>query len=1536
MPLNHDFTPQQTGIEESLSAGIPVGPLSHLQSPHLYIQAAGSTAQDGSAKGVHLRWILRRALGKKHLPKGNYATTNHNNFNKTNDFVKVYRFPYIKVPISMNFDQPPTLVDDSNQVWLYQLNGETFYVYFRNSAKYNQVRAAINPSNNPFGFLQAYGSEIIEVENKGNLAFTVSLKSFNHNTNSQLEVETLSVEENKITAQKNISIRRTYTGAAINNMELVAENIRSVRFRSTNTVVMEVSFELYHLALTQANQNGTIVSLGQYALTLDDNIALSLLEPAPNVVNGKWQRFDDNAFVNIANYQDRWNGSTPAYSKNLKQMVSDYIQLSNAQDNPLALEMVAFSDELPEGVDSDEDDKFEISNLAILQLASMDYHIARMMGLGDLDISSVVMRRYFMYVAEYITFSDLEDGNPAGEVQHLYMTLPTSLQDQRLPIPVELKAPAFGVFTNVDSGEPSILTDEEGYTDDGKSRFITLHAEDLPEPYIDLGFFYSNEEFDTAKSTIPVYAGIQYKKEEIGQTTPWQKPELPNTPDYQNLVPPGESPHNETVPIPVPDPLKPLFVHREREKGRHVYGSYGVNWFSRTTPSPVEQIVISDIKPTNQLLPPSNINPLLIVDESPLLLTTANEQDALEALQANSSIADKTLIRLTFDYHNFQELLNYKVTNLSMGTYSNPLDSNAIFPDAQELMADEVEIFFRQDVPINVSGKAKSIVDDTSNNLLSIIRTENYYLASTDESITPSLAPSLMTHFVGGVFILENKEYIIHEVTPSSVPGEGPAFKVYKKQITDAIQTGVPTDPTAELEAPTILSDGLFMAIENMLNPSSWGIPNPHSFKVRIGDNWTIHREVIKREGPDDGVEQILEKSRGFWDKAEIETVLEPIGFDADNNPIEEHRGVYKATFDTLELGHHPQFTTGVQNSVDWYKGIIRIHSLNDPTGPRKTCDVVKLENVGVTGQKLVVYFVDANFPQLFDNTYDPVATGVEVDVNFYPGYRVYLYADQTLGLTEANILPAAGEGVRYTVFGLRSVDHDTTPNYVSKISVPKLMFAQEVIGPQEPELPIGVDYSTRPDRFGRSTYTFTTQFAHTPHAALFFRTNEEAILTALYNRNTIHNIRTALKDLNDVEYIGNRWKNLISLDYTYPANDPVNTNGRFAVYPPDADGYRLPNPDRTDLFNSGETPGSIIPGNMIDRIKAAIYKAFVPVTGVPLIYQYIREDPYQPNRNPQVIRDRNGSLLAPTHPDFDIAPMAKRVGTNQVLFTDFTLDGTSENVYFYSVREMGSTMQMGNFSPILGPIKLVNTAAPQTPEIKRVMPVLEEPELAVSPGIQFEINCYPDAQHIKKINLYRAVDPQNALSIRTMELAGTFDIASMGQGADSVWVIKDEFAGVNPIPFGDPLMYKITVSREVEYADKNGNIMTDYAPSEPSKLLMSSIVENTNPEAPTLAYASNPLNANFELNNVELNWSGTAYNGRYRLYKMNAVGSWVKIHELQSNMAPIAVLLADTDWGSDTLLKQDADGNPLYHNFKVEVENTAGLFSLEEKMLTI
>ena len=1618
--------------------GFTLSPLSKLQSTSLYMQAAGSLGNDGSLSGVHLRWVLKGNLGNIHLPKGNNATSDFN-FNKPNDFVRIYRAPYVPQYIELDFQSSrPNVVDNNNHLWIYYIEENPYYVYFKNLEKYNEVKMSIDPLTSSYSFIQAYGNELIEVDHKTTLSFAVELESSTSST--VIEAEALSVENNNLSAIKYLTARRTFTGTG----RFVEENIRTIRFKTTSNNILKIRFELYVSSLEYNTSQNQWMSLGAYALTTSDSEAIHRLEDlsgsAP--IEGQWPRFNDGETVNKANYLDRWNGQEVEsydpepeyyeyYDRRLKTTVRRFIELSNDNpNNPTAIESIPFSNILPDDVTAQEDDVQDISNLTMIQLASMDYHLARVLGLGHIDRSINQTEEKYIYLAEYFTVRDVNDSQSVTEeVQHLYLSLPTAMSNERLPKPVNLLEPILG--TNNPDGNISNLLDEEGYLYDGKQRFISLVNEEIEDNQTNSNFYEDTNEFSTSENTEPVYVGLEYKRFEVGNpdAASWRKPELSNNSEFYNYSTdnPLTSDSYETVPLMLPNSNETLFLHREREEGWHRYGSYGINWFSRSQMSAVFWDLETRFKPQNRLLPPSNIKTCLVIEESPLLLTSADEQILFD----NITNEDKTLIRLTFDHNINQDRLIYQINDESMASYDDPVeDKNSIFKDSREVFADKINLYFRNRPPQTVTGKIKS-VEAHANNALAVIRTESYVLNSTGETVNPIIEANQLSHYVGSVFMINTIKYIVYEVTQSTVSDEGPIFTVYKQVVSEAMMNGTDPDPTMPLNLPefnnldnpnTIVT---FNTVENMLTGNNWQVGesteiNKLDFQIEIGYDSVedIHREVIEEESISGIPEQILEKSRGIWKTAVITEELRlqsklPEDFDDQGNVITEmrHIGMYKITFPNYELAHHPQFDT---HNVDWYQGIVRIHTQNNPDKKRKILEVVKIENIGIDDD-LVIYAIDPQYPVNVPDVsevegFDPILTG-EQEVNFYPGYRVYLYHDVAHHLTEDAILPSTGEGLKYSIFGLQTEDpsnpEDATNSseyYRSKISQPSAFFAQEIIRPEIPILSNGEEfvYATRPDTFGKSTFTLSPGFKHIPHGVQFYRSNDDAILNALYNPTTVIEIKEKLKDDIDSKFhLVKRWQNLLGFDFGYDGT--FQTDNEFFYYPEEGEGYRFPMPDKyqfykgiidileyrndnygtsyaldvygnledytTDLdiedisFNDIVIPELLTEGldevKFIDYMKSAVFNVFTPLTEIPIMYEHVNPSSYQPISKKQVVRDASGNLMLPSHDDFDMAPMAKLMSQESIqnlqedfpdseietgmLFTDFNLDGTSDNLYFYAIREMGNTMQLGEYSTIIGPIKLVNTKPPQTPEIKRVLPVLKNVNLNILPGVSVEVNAYPKVQNVKQLKLYRTLNPNNALSVRTMDLIKTIDLETDNQLLNNIWKIKDEFTDLGYVPYGDPLYYRVTALREIQYADGSNEVgdshplITEYAPSEASKLLISSIVENANPESPVLQYNFDIVPEDVGLlNHVILKWDKKVHNGKYHVYKMNNQGNWVKIHTLVSNEIELQLLLADTSLNNGSLTIKSEDGNPIYHHFKVVSENSASMLSTEDKILTI
>lgn len=1529
-----------------------------LQSGHLYLQAAGSLGAD-STKGIHLRWLLKGALAT-HLPKANYAAT-FVNFNKPEDFVRIYRARYSPRAHSLDLSAQPQLLNQYE--WIYSSGGEAFYLSFLDRARYDQVRAAIDPALNANGFMQAYGSALLELEHKTKLAFAVQLVFATLSATNSVDLELRSVEENKFAAHRLVSLRQSYTVPQLNQTKLFSENIRSIRFSANQAVLQRVLFEFYDYFLATSVAERAWQFIGKYALTTDDSVAFQRLEPSAGSVHGNWRRYNDGAYVNIDNYRQKWNSSALPSGNRILETVKKYINLSDNAANPTAKELIFYNDpaavpipgfEPEEGFDPS-DNQFEISNLFLLQLSSLDYHIARLLGLGALDLDSDILAGSHVYLAEYVTLGDLNDGMDARRVQHLFMSLPTSLTDERLPLPIDLKAPAPGVVFGPDTEAPTVLTDADGYSHDGHTRYLSLFHEPLPEEIEDAPFFQPPFLFVSAERTLPVYAGIEYRQTGVSD---WVKPELAFDGAWLNVdATVSDDFKQESRHIVVSDPIYPVFVHRERQTGWHDYSSYGISWFSRSTNSVVVRSIETNIRPNNLLLPATNVNALLVVREQPLFLTSATEQ----AEHATIATADKTFIRLAWDYNHGQELIDYhREINGEL------LPGYAELPDNEELFAEDFEIYFRDSVPNAIGGKVISVAND-ANPIMAVVTTGEYVYESmgTDpisglpiESLVPNLPASLEPNFIGGLLVVNGINYPIQAIDNS---GAFPRFTVLK---VDADGNAVDLDtsiPPGELSAP--VADGLFTVVENMATTANWGPGNPVGILAHA-EPTAIHREEVDVRQPDGTIDTHVHKFRGVYRNALIEAELEQ----------NIHQGLYKITFTGFAMPQHSQ-AGGPGHRIEFSKGVLRIHTAASPSGPRKELTVARAENIGAAGD-LVLYAADTSFVA-GDPAYDAIPLGVN-SVNYYPGYRAYLFADAPHNLTEANTLPSGDAQVRYTIFGLRT--HDSALGYYSKMSVPALMFARAVSEPQQPRPPAGSAYATRPDFYGKSTFTFTTVFEHAPYSVQYLRASDIQILRGLYTADnggdptvwTVQRIQEEIFENGAEQFFNDRWRNLVGLDYTYPAN-PSN-NGRFEELPPGGLALPLPNSARfiaavnafIDSHNAfyGDSVAHlttisslhqvVIPASannaelqVKDFMRETIQNCFLPLTEIPIIYERIKGLSYQPIPKKQVVRDRNGVLLSPSHPDFDMAPMAKKVGPNpaavppkvlnETQFTDFNLDGASNAHYFYAVREFNLMMQAGAYSQILGPVYMVHTAPPRSPELIKVTPILESRNPDIAPGIELRINGYPAVQHIKTLQVYRATNGLDARSVRTMTKLPEIDVVATGMASNTVWMSTDNFSDLGYVPYGDPLFYVLTVSRGVEYFDRDGVLVTDLVPSEPSKMVLTNIVENYNPDPPTLQYYATPVNGNGEVEQVTLAWPKHVHNGKYHLYKRNAEGNWIDIAVVaQDNSVRIVLALASTSLGSGTLQVQDDSGNPIYHHFKVVSENFAGMISQAEEILTI
>lgn len=1604
-------------------SAIPLGGASYLQSHYLLLQAAGSDGSDETVPGIHLRWDLLNQLGHEHIPKGNLSTEEDYQttigFNKANDFVKIYRAPYNgDYPVEVNFSSAPTAINEGfagYREWRYE-NLEPYLadtqlrthiiIRFRDIDTYDTLRDQIDPATNPLQFMTAY-SGTIEVEAENKLSFAGAIHRGTGGEELLILLETISKGEPFDADPLIISSRSELAFDGEGEAQVICENIKYFRFTKNSQPIQRIVVETYEDFIRGKNSNNTWSEVGPstgFGLSINQTELQTRLEDSSRfTVNQEWPKFNGGDAMLVSNYTDRWfspGGVRDGVIEYLVASVDDVRAVKQyASDNP------------------DSDLGIALSLLDGLKMVALDYHNARMLGLAyiDTDIDPDLPGQRYIYLAEYFTHDGLEKV-PANQatIQHLYCSIPTHLQNYRLPKNPVLNPLGYGLQINTVSGEWVTISDDEGYAPNGDARFVNLHSakEDLFEPF-KLGV--GGEFFNMCDHTEPIFHGVEYREE--GQVA-WQPQELSYDPDYNgyNAGTPGLK---EVVPIANKD--NPVFTHRETQEGIHEYGLYSINWFSRVSG-------LSNVRATSEtafpisksLLPPANLAAHYIQEEHPIVLSTEAEQDALADRKQSNPTGDNYETRALF-YWNQVHNINYA-------------------------FADTVEFLFRLEAPLNVRGEIRSATTNPSDPALIDIETLSIEMPSRGldgSGQIPKVDPDFngqSGRFIGGNLVCDGRSYTILAIDDT---GTFPVITIQPLRDYEAIHT----------------EHNRFSPIVNQLKPDA-GSRFEATENLSDMDNWTvlqkdvalIHQSQHSETKVLDG-KQVTQVMGGVYDWASIEPVPDVYDIDDQENgnippgsqigdPIPGSKsGIFKVDFHSYVLDDHPD------PEVSWYRGTVRV--LRDGYPDKKMIEVVKIESYtteiyeGViqvpeadTGDykllrsvkteqydsgQLQIYVEDPDhetspidtgtgksitylagtsqasadqmatdgqadtatieaIPKVYthhddipadsevgdpipgttsglyrigfdthiyqqhpstqasvlrlyvydpDFDSDPILTGASLPVNFHPGYRLYLEAETAQGdiFNKENIQPTGSERLKKTWFSTRAKDSST--QVFSTPARPVPLLGRKVVPPEPPAEPSGPLYATRPDYYGKASYTFdvpvNVDAQREPYALQFLKANEEAILFALYTKATRDSIRAALPKPMDDTFFTQRWYDLVNV---------ILENNQFKTYAGDPTGFNFPNPDNPDYYylSNPMDPASKVypfdgapdPGTIEEAVREAIISAFVPLTEQLVVYEQISDADRQTSPEDPVTQDQYGDPLPVTDPAYNPFPMVRKfedTGEHYVRFTDYRLDGAAQNWYFYLAREVSDSMEMSEDSPVAGPIQLVNTRPPAAPKVQQLTTRLANPITGDPPAIQFEMAIYPDAENISQVAIYRALTEGEALSIRTMQKAAAIPYGDP---------VVDDFSDLPVPPYGQPIYYRLVAQREI--TNEDGNI--ELVPSEPSGISVISVVDNINPEPPELSYTAGTL-ANGELPDVLLEWNKTVHNGKYYLYKMNDKGNWTKIYEVETNDAAIQVDLANTALGSNVLEKEE-DGDTIYHRFKMDVENASGLMNTFDRILVI
>jgi len=1485
--MNYSNTDLLTILEEKYAANNAthaaashIQPLLLLQSAYLRLQAAGFLAGSAgidSSQGIHIRWLLDGYLGQKHIPKGDYAG-NTDFFNKPNDYVKLYRIPYQPNSKTWNYfvfqEMKPSIISAGNKIWIYNFGEYKFYLSFLDHTKYDTLRQTIDPAADPFGFINGYGDRLYQLELVDKLSFAVNVKLEQH---SVFKVESFSVP-NKSLAQDIpvISSRKTFTDAQVVIIDskpfiigrTVAENIRHLQFSVVQGSLISIAFETYEYFLAYNTEAHTIEYIDQFALTKDITVAETRLEDSTRFkVNDIWLKFNGDAFVNVKNYKDRW-----ARYHGLQESIEKYIALSDT--DPLAT--VLYNDESPQP----DGTAMSVSLQNFLNVAGLDYHIARMLGMGYIDTKlDADLTKQYIYAVYYTTKKDPENYDTAKEVNHVYLSLPTSQKDQRLPQKLILDPITYGLAVNNGTGTPFQITDDAGYALYDPVRFIRLKARLKTDFMKRVSFFDPADEFQNSDFSAPVFSGIENR---LSTETDWRKPELSHDDKYTDTLGINET---QTIYFNKNED-EPTYIDQVRVPGINVYAAYPVNIFSRSSVLSCKQETDETIfRKANTLKPPSNIGVQLIQAEDPLLLTSANEQVWLQHIDASKT---EILCRMVFDYYHIHDL------NYGYG--------------------DKVQVYHKKEMPLSVIGTINS-VDNTDVNVPEcIVTTSSFKYISTGEIFVPRIDPAIKNKFVGGSMVYGGINYLIREIIITQPDGSNPSVRILKNATRESILVNGNTYQLQQIfKAPVINAGDSFRMAENLSDAFNWQetTNNKLAFEISLGKAvWPEHTETYTDEEGNTKTEIV----KGIWDSADISLQTD---------------GSYRFVFDNYILNNHPQYlapdNVAGSGSVNWYQGYVRVHVQGDVADQqkRKELRVFQVQEIN-SGNKLVLLATDAAFSTTEANK--NIKTGYGIVVNFHPGYRVYLRKDDLAAFNKAHILPAAGDGSRVTVMGLRTIDSTMTDTsgqvYGSAMSAPVPMVARDLVPPLRPRKPIGPMFATPPDFYNKATYSFKVEFEHTPWGLVFYRSDINRVLASLYNPETVVQIKSHFKTIHEDETVEERWADLLSFDYS--AN-----GGEFLSFP-GADGtpYRFPNPDRADIFTGPYNK----PADVSALIRDTVYSNMLPLTEQPLIFSFIKGDNYVPLPVKQNITDRNGILLPPDDPAFVQAPMAKKLSATEISFTDFTLDGNmdAETGYFYLVREMSNSMQFGPPCPFIGPVQLINTRPPDKLVVMQSTPTIASPSNAFRSTVVFKINKPAASQGISKIQVYRTTIAAGSLSIRTMEKVKEWLLSDIDQSSSRISIEDDFNNNEVEIPFGTPLYYRLVGVRLVNFIDTGSIARTIEVLSDPTDVQLTNIIEVLPPVTPIVQAVPDAAVGGI-IPKVELRWNKTCYNGKYSLFFLNASNAWEKIFAIQSNDAIDLHFSFVCD-----LPAKDNNANLILYKFKVNVQNSSGMINNKSNIDTI
>ena len=875
-------------------AVIPINNDLKIQSPFLWCGAVGSDGSDDTYAGIHLRWDLMKDLGYNHIPKGTKGEPG-SGYNQNNDFINLYRTEFstklgenVIDFADLDENNVTYLPDDEGLIYHYiGSNFENFIIVrFLDRAKFRYILHTGLDINDPIqDFLNRYDG-IIEVEIQDKLMYNFELKFIATQGSDTAFFETVMTTDRSDTEAVKV-IKREYKDSGTLISEGVKSTSENIRFFRVKQYLMHTPklfmFNTYEDLFTDVQNEGEWKEMGQFSLELEDDEKVFSWFQGQTYTGGSltldWPKYNDGTMLMPDNYMDRWLYPDDG----LKAVVGQYIELSNT--DPRA--NINYDTGDPEDPNS-----ITVSLLDMLKMVSLDYHAARMLGLGFLDNDlSEDPSGHYLYAAVYSTEHNLPGWENKSD--NVFITLPTSMADFRSPLAPELDL-TYGLFVETDENNaPVLISDPNGYSFHDDSRYINLTKINLSAPQDIMPDIPVADNFDATIITQPSSYGIKYKEVNEGD---WRMPGLLFDDEYTDI-----NGVYETTTIPEQD-SNPIYTHREIESGVHTYALYSVNIFSRV--SELSNYAITDnttFPVRNTLLPPNNLAAQYIQEESPLIFTTQAEQVALAEWEISNPGQDNCKTRVTFEWSN--------------------LHNNAF------QFADIVEFYFREQPVDKVEGMVKSVtsLSDTECE----VRTKPYSMTSSNPAttVTPYIAPGDETRFIGSNFNTADGQFVIYHVGQPSQQGDGPTFFLKKNERRETVQIA-PDEPMVIVPVYSMPDvNSIFFTFENAGDLSQW---SKLSQTVEIVNFSTTTEMVYEEDG-----------------SSNLETVGGINGI-ADIIEIPDSDGGYLIYFTNgNNLNPHPD------PRVSWSKGVARIF-LNNFPNRKKRLQVYSIQETSPI--KLVVF----------------------------------------------------------------------------------------------------------------------------------------------------------------------------------------------------------------------------------------------------------------------------------------------------------------------------------------------------------------------------------------------------------------------------------------------------------------------------------------------------------------------------------------------------------------------------------------------------